>query len=113
MHSVIRKIFAHVSNLQYQFEWKVDCASALSCQLMWKSVALAWTLRSSTNVEEAVRSRYRSRRTGGVDPTGAGMQRLAAAHVPCRASSSRKELPVLLLHLANKSPRPRRRSYII
>ena len=40
---------------------EVDCPSAFRLSCMWKSVALAWTPGSSTNVEEAVRSRYRSK----------------------------------------------------
>ena len=35
---------------------EVDCPSAFRLSCMWKSVALAWTPGSSTNVEEAVRS---------------------------------------------------------
>ena len=47
------------NNLPVRME--VDCPSAFRLSCMWKSVALAWTPGSSTNVEEAVRSRYRSK----------------------------------------------------
>ena len=74
---------------------EVDCPSAFRLSCMWKSVALAWTLRSSTNVEEAVRSGCRSkdRRRGskGCSAAAASVQKDAGSDFHSRIAQGGDE----------------------
>ena len=76
------------NNLPVRME--VDCPSAFRLSCMWKSVALAWTPGSSTNVEEAVHSSVRSkdRRLGsdGCSASAAVVEKNACGNFQCQCA---------------------------